>query len=201
MPWTVQMCIRDSIYTNHAKLTVHGYTEPGTVPGEDDFDKEYEDSASYTLSSVATSSVKTIAYNRHANHKKDPKDDTGSGDRPMPENYVEGMQGEDVTYTLNVKNEATTTTIANMVVIDRLPYVGDIGVIAGYGRGSAFEVSYNGGLVVSADGSTIKGVTAVSYTHLIPHGMGKRFPGLSSEASGEKACDLLWRHECGTSGN
>ena len=34
----------------------------------------------------------------------------------------------------------------------------------------------------------------------IPHGMGKRFPGLSSEASGEKACDLLWRHECGTSG-
>ena len=46
-----------------------------------------------------------------------------------------------------------------MVVIDRLPYVGDIGVIAGYGRGSAFEVSYNGGLVVSADGSTIKGVT------------------------------------------
>ena len=35
----------------------------------------------------------------------------------------------------------------------------------------------------------------------IPHGMGKRFPGLSSEASGEKACDLLWRHECGTSGN
>ena len=150
---------KDGIYTNHAKLTVHGYTEPGTVPGEDDFDKEYEDSASYTLSSVATSSVKTIAYNRHANHKKDPKDDTGSGDRPMPENYVEGMQGEDVTYTLNVKNEATTTTIANMVVIDRLPYVGDIGVIAGYGRGSAFEVSYNGGLVVSADGSTIKGVT------------------------------------------
>ena len=56
----------------------------------------------YTFS-VATSSVKTIAYNRHANHKKDPKDDTGSGDRPMPENYVEGMQGEDVTYTLNVK--------------------------------------------------------------------------------------------------
>ena len=150
---------KDGIYTNHAKLTVHGYTEPGTVPGKDDFDKEYEDSASYTLSSVATSSVKTIAYNRHANHKKDPKDDTGSGDRPMPENYVEGMQGEDVTYTLNVKNEATATTIANMVVIDRLPYVGDIGVIAGYGRGSAFEVSYNGGLVVSADGSTIKGVT------------------------------------------
>ena len=71
------MCIRD---------------RPGTVPGKDDFDKEYEDSASYTLSSVATSSVKTIAYNRHANHKKDPKDDTGSGDRPMPENYVEGMQ-------------------------------------------------------------------------------------------------------------
>ena len=150
---------KDGIYTNHAKLTVHGYTEPGTVPGEDGFNKEYEDSASYTLSSVATSSVKTIAYNRHANHKKDPKDDTGSGDRPMPENYVEGMQGEDVTYTLNVKNEATTTTIANMVVIDRLPYVGDIGVIAGYGRGSAFEVSYNGGLAVSADGSTIKGVT------------------------------------------
>ena len=150
---------KDGIYTNHAKLTVHGYTEPGTVPGEDGFNKEYEDSASYTLSSVATSSVKTIAYNRHANHKKDPKNDTGSGDRPMPENYVEGMQGEDVTYTLNVKNEATTTTIANMVVIDRLPYVGDIGVIAGYGRGSAFEVSYNGGLAVSADGSTIKGVT------------------------------------------
>lgn len=65
------------------------------------------------------------------------------------------MQGEDVTYTLNVKNEATATTIANMVVIDRLPYVGDIGVIAGYGRGSAFEVSYNGGLAVSVDGSTI----------------------------------------------
>ena len=35
----------------------------------------------------------------------------------------------------------------------------------------------------------------------IPHGMGERFSGLSSEASGEKACDLLWRHECGTSGN
>ena len=35
----------------------------------------------------------------------------------------------------------------------------------------------------------------------IPHGMGKGFPGLPFEASGEKACDLLWRHECGTSGN
>ena len=55
-------------------------------------------------------------------------------------------RGEDVTYTLNVKNEATTTTIANMVVIDRLPYVGDIGVIAGYGR-ECCAVSYNGGLV------------------------------------------------------
>lgn len=28
---------KDGIYTNHAKLTVHGYTEPGTVPGEDEF--------------------------------------------------------------------------------------------------------------------------------------------------------------------
>ena len=152
---------RDGIFTNYAKLTVHGYTEPGTTPGKDDFEKEYEDSASYTLSSVATSSVKTIAYNRHEEHKKDPKNDTGRGDHPMPGNYVQGMQGEDVTYTLNVKNEASATTIANMVVIDRLPYINDIGVVAGYGRGSAFEVYYDGGLAVSVDGTAVEGVTTL----------------------------------------
>ena len=58
------------------------------------------------------------------------------------DNYVQGHQGEVVKYTLNVTNESKVN-IKDLVLIDRLPYVGDIGVIATYPRDSAFEVKWD----------------------------------------------------------
>ena len=134
---------KDGTYVNYAKLTIDGEYAPGTEPNPDDHDKEYDDTGSITLASTKTTSVKTIEYEPHPEHKHDPEKDKGQGDKPMPDNYVQGMQGEDVKYTLNVTNANDYTKIANMVIIDRLPYVGDIGVIAPFPRNSAFDVDYD----------------------------------------------------------
>lgn len=53
-----------------------------------------------------------------------------------------------VTYTLNVKNESTEETIKNLTIIDRLPFVGDIGVLTDGKRHSECDVEYVGDLSV-----------------------------------------------------
>lgn len=53
-----------------------------------------------------------------------------------------------VTYTLNVKNESTAETIKNLTIIDRLPFVGDTGVLTDGKRHSECDVEYVGDLSV-----------------------------------------------------
>ena len=53
-----------------------------------------------------------------------------------------------VTYTLNVKNESTAETIKNLTIIDRLPFVGDTGVLTDGKRHSKCDVEYVGDLSV-----------------------------------------------------
>ncbi|MBO6193850.1 MAG: hypothetical protein J6O00_06685, partial [Clostridiales bacterium] len=91
---------------------------------------------------------------------------------------VQGLQGDIVHYTLNVKNGAKATTrdgsalsagdscMENITIIDRLPYVGDKGVIT-YERGSAFPVELLPNSIavsVRTDGSTDTPLDPSQYT-------------------------------------
>jgi len=51
------------------------------------------------------------------------------------------MQTEDVQYQLIVKN-TSVQNLENFVIIDRLPFVGDKGLVSDYERNSAFEVAF-----------------------------------------------------------
>ncbi|MBR2283558.1 MAG: DUF11 domain-containing protein, partial [Ruminococcus sp.] len=60
------------------------------------------------------------------------------------DNYVTGLQGKKVQYTINVQNDATDRDLHDFVVIDRLPFeMADPGIISGYNRYSAFSVYLN----------------------------------------------------------
>ena len=106
-----------------------------------------ENTAFADIYSHMTTSYKEIEYNPDlydADYEQ-PKFDTGISKKDkngILDNYVQGHQGEVVKYTLNVTNESKVN-IKDLVLIDRLPYVGDIGVIATYPRDSAFEVKWD----------------------------------------------------------
>ena len=110
-------------------------------------DNTIEDTSYANIYSYMTTSYKEIEYDPelyNANYKQ-PDFDTGisiKDNNGVLDNYVQGHQGEPVKYTLNITNESKVN-IKDLVVIDRLPYVGDIGVIAKYTRDSAFEVKWD----------------------------------------------------------
>ncbi|MDD5946656.1 MAG: SpaA isopeptide-forming pilin-related protein, partial [Oscillospiraceae bacterium] len=130
----------DTIYRDH-------------VVGGEYVDGKLEDIADYQFGGVQTSSYKTITYtnNGHSTDSghshTDPETATGYGDYGMAElgseshgNYVQGVQGEQVTYTINLKNDGDRD-IHHLTFIDRLPYLkSDPGLISGYDRYSAFTV-------------------------------------------------------------
>ena len=96
-------------------------------------------------------SYKTITY-ENKGHTGDPHNDpetkTAYGNQPT-NNYVQGMQGENVKYALRVTNRSAVS-INGFTIIDRLPFVGDKGLVSGYDRNSAFAVS-----LVSVDSVTV----------------------------------------------
>ncbi len=53
-----------------------------------------------------------------------------------------------ITYTLNVKNESVSESINDLTIIDRLPFVGDTGVLTDGKRHSECDVEYVGDLSV-----------------------------------------------------
>ncbi len=58
-------------------------------------------------------------------------------------NYVQGLQGELVYYTLNVRNNDASDPLEKFVIIDRLPVLNDYGLVSGDYRDSAFAVTLN----------------------------------------------------------
>ena len=106
-----------------------------------------QNTAFANIYSHMTTSYKEIEYNPDlydADYEQ-PSYDTGISSKDSEgvlDNYVQGHQGEVVKYTLNITNESKVN-IKDLVIIDRMPYVGDIGVIAKYERDSAFEVKWD----------------------------------------------------------
>ncbi|MBE6862364.1 MAG: hypothetical protein E7497_05645, partial [Ruminococcus sp.] len=58
-------------------------------------------------------------------------------------NYIQGLQGELVYYTLNVRNNDKDNPLEQFVIIDRLPVLNDYGLVSGEYRDSAFAVTLN----------------------------------------------------------
>ena len=135
-------------FLNTAKLTTSSkFDKENIEQGVKTSNKTIENTAFANIYSHMTTSYKEIEYDPslyNADYKQ-PEKDTGISKKDNDgnlKNYVQGHQGEVVKYTLNVKNESLVN-MKNLAIIDRLPYVGDIGVIADYPRDSSFDVKWD----------------------------------------------------------
>ncbi|MCM1530448.1 MAG: hypothetical protein NC093_10705, partial [Alistipes sp.] len=135
----------EGVVTNRGYLTLDDeYTQDSVAAGEPK-GNEIWNSANYNIVGLTTESYKTINYTSQGHDKAnghrhtDPETADGISTNAAA-NYVQGMQGEDVTYELHIKN-TSPVALENWSVIDRLPYVGDVGLVSGYERDSAFAVS------------------------------------------------------------
>lgn len=141
-------------FVNHTTVK---FTDGSTVNASSDGYKTDTDSvgneAHMSIGGYATTSYKNIHY-EHDDNVGSPDSDTGYGNDSH--NYVKGLIGDKVTYTLVVKN-AASIHINNMCIIDRLPYVNDIGVIDKNQRGSAFDVDWLGNAKITVYRATING--------------------------------------------
>ena len=153
---TVADVEKEGVITNTGYATIQqGFTVEDTVAGEkqDDTIHSY---ANYNIVGLTTESWKTITYTNQGHTgdpHTDPITDTGESRNPT-HNYVQGMQGEKVTYTLHVKNNSPLD-LENMTIIDRLPYVGDLGLVSGYARNSAFGVTMGEITSVTVNGTDV----------------------------------------------
>lgn len=160
----------EGVITNTGYATIdQPFTAEDTVAGEKQ-DNQIWSYANYNIVGLTTESWKTITYtnqNHTGTPHTDPATDTGYSREPT-HNYVQGMQGEDVTYELHIKNNSPVA-LENMTIIDRLPYVGDLGLVSGYERFSAFGVKLKNIDSVMVGGTDVIDKTARSYsTELTP---------------------------------
>ena len=155
----------EGVITNTGYATIdQPFTAEDTVAGEKQ-DNQIWSYANYNIVGLTTESWKTITYtnqNHTGTPHTDPATDTGYSREPT-HNYVQGMQGEDVTYELHIKNNSPVA-LENMTIIDRLPYVGDLGLVSGYERFSAFGVKLKNIDSVMVGGTDATANAAYSYS-------------------------------------
>lgn len=146
---TATDAIPEKTYFNKTTLSTSEKIYQDRVTAGDLVDGKLEATASYSFGGVETTSFKTIEYigstespflgYDHSMNKEDA-DHYGQGNTPS-DNYVEGLQGNQVQYKLYVTNDSQTN-LKNFTVIDRLPFENvDIGLVSGYDRYSAFTVT------------------------------------------------------------
>ena len=156
---------KEGVITNTGYATIdQPFTAEDTVAGEKR-DTQIWNYANYNIVGLTTESWKTITYTNNGHDgtpHTDPATDTGYSRQPT-HNYVQGMQGEDVTYELHIKNNSPVA-LENMTIIDRLPYVGDLGLVSGYERFSAFGVKLKSIDSVMVGGTDVIDKTARSYS-------------------------------------
>ena len=156
---------KEGVITNTGYATIdQPFTAEDTVAGEKR-DTQIWNYANYNIVGLTTESWKTITYTNNGHDgtpHTDPDTDTGYSRQPT-HNYVQGMQGEDVTYELHIKNNSPVA-LENMTIIDRLPYVGDLGLVSGYERFSAFGVKLKSIDSVMVGGTDVIDKTARSYS-------------------------------------
>ena len=155
----------EGVITNTGYATINQpFTAEDTVAGEKQ-DNQIWSYANYNIVGLTTESWKTITYTNNGHNgtpHTDPATDTGYSRQPT-HNYVQGMQGEDVTYELHIKNNSPVD-LENMTIIDRLPYVGDLGLVSGYERFSAFGVKLKKIESVTVGGTNVTANAAYSYS-------------------------------------
>ena len=155
----------EGVITNTGYATINQpFTAEDTVAGEKQ-DNQIWSYANYNIVGLTTESWKTITYTNNGHDgtpHTDPATDTGYSRQPT-HNYVQGMQGEDVTYELHIKNNSPVA-LENMTIIDRLPYVGDLGLVSGYERFSAFGVTLKSIDSVTVGGTDVSANAAYSYS-------------------------------------
>jgi len=156
---------KEGVITNTGYATIdQPFTAEDTVAGEKR-DTQIWNYANYNIVGLTTESWKTITYTNNGHDgtpHTDPATDTGYSREPT-HNYVQGMQGEDVTYELHIKNNSPVA-LENMTIIDRLPYVGDLGLVSGYERFSAFGVTLKSIDSVTVGGTDVSANAAYSYS-------------------------------------
>lgn len=145
---------KSGVYYNKAVLEAEGKFYEDTVKVGTVENGNITDGDSFSINTVLTSgeiSVKTA----------DGQEAVGGTEN----NVAEGKAGEKVKYTLKVTND-DNTEIKNVSIINRIPYVGDSGVIVSGQRGSEFDVKFAGSLKVTvhrADGTEVV-LDASNYT-------------------------------------
>lgn len=145
---------KSGVYYNKAVLEAEGKFYEDTVKVGTVENGNITDGDSFSINTVLTSgeiSVKTA----------DGQEAVGGTEN----NVAAGKAGEKVKYTLKVSND-DNTEIKNVSIINRIPYVGDSGVIVSGQRGSEFDVKFAGSLKVTvhrADG-TEEVLDASNYT-------------------------------------
>ena len=156
---------KEGVITNTGYATIdQPFSAEDTVAGEKQ-DNQIWSYANYNIVGLTTESWKTITYKNNGHNgtpHTDPATDTGYSRQPT-HNYVQGMQGEDVTYELHIKNNSPVA-LENMTIIDRLPYVGDLGLVSGYERFSAFGVKLKSIDSVMVGGTNVIDKTVRSYS-------------------------------------
>ncbi|MBO5164072.1 MAG: hypothetical protein J6B75_06450, partial [Ruminococcus sp.] len=151
----------EGVITNQGYIDLETeYTQSEVAAGEPK-GSELWNTANYSIVGLTTESYKEIEYvgQGHTVADKghdDPITDNGISTKAT-KNFVQGMQGEDVIYTLHIKN-TSPIDLEGWTIIDRLPYVGDVGLVSGYERSSAFNVAFNSkeDVTVKAGGETPK---------------------------------------------
>ncbi|HCR73817.1 MAG TPA: hypothetical protein DIW26_05365, partial [Ruminococcus sp.] len=154
---TVSKTDLEGVITNSGYAEINqNFTDEDVIAGNKQDNKIYN-YANYNIVGLTTESWKTITYTNQGHNgtpHTDPETDTGNS-RDTTHNYVQGVQGEKVTYTINVTNNSPVS-IENFTVIDRLPYVNDKGLVSGYERNSAFGVQFSEILSVKVGDITIE---------------------------------------------
>ncbi|MDE5763345.1 MAG: hypothetical protein K2I00_00025, partial [Ruminococcus sp.] len=120
---------RQGIISNKAYLKTDTKYKQSTLSAGESIDKNIWAEAYFNIQMVHTTSEKSVSF----------KEDTGRSKGPKI--CINGELGEEVTYELRVDNKSQSTDpIHSLVIIDRLPYVGDIKVREKTERDSMFSI-------------------------------------------------------------
>lgn len=138
--------LASGIYYNKAQLRINNRLYEDTVTAGVVENGEITDGDSFQLNSVATSGTMSVTTSK------------GSATGGTENNTASAEAGETVRYTMTVKNESQYA-LENFAIINRLPYVGDHGVIVSGERGSEYDVTlpenYNMTAKITLDGKEI----------------------------------------------
>lgn len=155
--------VKSGIYYNKAVLEAGGKFYEDTVKTGTYENGNITDGDSFSINTILTSgkiSVTTSTKDTATSTK-----DTAVGG--TDDNIATGEAGKKVTYKLEVKNsDVANQSIKNVSIINRIPYVGDSGVIVSGQRGSQYDVKYQDSLkvIVHRSGGTSEELSKNNYT-------------------------------------